>query len=74
MNLAMAFEYRFCFFLPWNLISLFTQAHLHILQVGLFFGGISPVYDDRIWSSTGFIGSLVKWMAPQLDMIGDADK
>lgn len=74
IDLAMSYGSWFCFFLPWNLISLFTQAHLHILQVGLFFGGISPVYDARIWSSTGFIGSLVKWLAPQLDMIGDAAK
>lgn len=39
INPAMSCRSRCCFFLPWNLISLFTQAHFLILQVGLFLAG-----------------------------------
>ena len=36
INTAMAKHWRFCFFLPWNLISLFTYAHVQFFVHGFF--------------------------------------
>ena len=36
INTVMAYDRWFCFFLPWNLISLFTYAHVQFFVHGLF--------------------------------------